>query len=199
MSNHLKFYINGEWVDPVEAATIDVINPATEQAFTQISAGSAKDIDRAVVAARTAFDAYSEWSVEQRLELLGRIEQEYRKRSDDIAKAISDEMGAPIDMSRSSQAAVGVSHIRGAIRTLQNFSFESIEDGVILRHEPIGVCGMITPWNWPMNQVAVKVAVDKQVVGELGIEMAVATGQGKLFGDQGGELQLDTAGLRVTI
>ena len=157
MSNHLKFYINGEWVDPLEAATIDVINPATEQAFTQVSAGSAKDIDRAVVAARAAFEDYSQWSVEQRLELLGRIEQEYRKRGDEIAKAISDEMGAPIDMARSSQAAVGVSHIRGAIRTLQNFNFESVEDGVILRHEPIGVCGMITPWNWPMNQVAVKV------------------------------------------
>ena len=157
MSNHLKFYIGGEWVDPLEAATIDVINPATEQAFTQISAGSSKDIDRAVAAARAAFDDYSQWSVEQRMELLNRIENEYRSRGDDIAQAISEEMGAPIDMSRSSQTALGLSHIRSAIRALESFNFESVEDGVILRHEPIGVCGMITPWNWPMNQVAVKV------------------------------------------
>ena len=157
MSNHLKFYIGGEWVDPLEAATIDVINPATEQAFTQISAGSSKDIDRAVAAARAAFDDYSQWSVEQRMELLNRIENEYRGRGDDIAQAISEEMGAPIDMSRSSQTALGLSHIRSAIRALESFNFESVEDGVILRHEPIGVCGMITPWNWPMNQVAVKV------------------------------------------
>ena len=127
MSNHLKFYIGGEWVDPLEAAAIDVINPATEQAFTQISAGSSKDIDRAVAAARAAFDDYSQWSVEQRLELLSRIEQEYRNRSDDIARAISEEMGAPIDMSRSSQTALGLSHIKSAIRSLQNFTFESVD------------------------------------------------------------------------
>ncbi len=157
MQNHLKFYINGEWVDPVRAATIDVINPATEQAYTQISAGSADDIDRAVAAARAAFEGYSQWSVAQRLELLERIQEVYKTRLEDIATAISEEMGAPISMARGSQAILGTSHINAAINVLREFKFETVEDGMILRHEPIGVCGMITPWNWPMNQVAVKV------------------------------------------
>ena len=157
MQNHLKFYINGEWVDPVIAATIDVINPATEQAYTQISAGSADDIDRAVAAARAAFEGYSQWSVAQRLELLERIQEVYKTRLEDIATAISEEMGAPISMARGSQAILGTSHINAAINALREFKFETVEDGMILRHEPIGVCGMITPWNWPMNQVAVKV------------------------------------------
>jgi aldehyde dehydrogenase (NAD+) len=158
MQNHLKFYINGAWVDPVTPATIDVINPATEQAYTQISAGSAEDVDLAVAAARTAFESYSLWSVEQRLELLERIQTVYKSRFEEIAAAISEEMGAPISMARSSQTPLGATHIRSAIKALTAFNFESIEDGMILRHEPIGVCGMITPWNWPMNQVAVKVA-----------------------------------------
>ena len=157
MQNHLKFYINGEWVDPVTAASIDVINPATEQAFTQISAGSSEDVDRAVVAARSAFESYSLWSVEQRLDLLERILDTYKSRFEDIASAISQEMGAPISLARGSQTILGAGHIKTAIKSLREFNFETIEDGMILRHEPIGVCGMITPWNWPMNQVAVKV------------------------------------------
>lgn len=157
MQNHLKFFINGEWVDPIIPATIDVINPATEQAFTQISAGDAEDVDRAVAAARNAFEAYSQWSVEQRLELLERIREIYKKRFEDIAIAISREMGAPIDLARGSQAILGAGHIKTAIKSLREFNFETVEDGMILRHEPIGVCGMITPWNWPINQVAVKV------------------------------------------
>jgi aldehyde dehydrogenase (NAD+) len=157
MQNNLKFYINGEWVDPVEPAVIDVINPATEQPFTQISAGSSADIDRAVAAARAAFDSYSQWSVEQRLELLERIRTVYKTRFEDIAQAISTEMGAPIDMSRSSQTVIGMGHIRNAINVLKDFEFETIEDGMIVRHEPIGICGMITPWNWPINQVGSKV------------------------------------------
>jgi aldehyde dehydrogenase (NAD+) len=155
--DHLKFFINGEWVDPVIPATIDVINPATEQAFTQISSGSPEDVDRAVNAARQAFTGYSQWSVPQRLELLEKIRIIYKKHFDDIAQAISDEMGAPIDLARGSQAKLGAGHIKSAIKSLLNFSFETTEDDMILRHEPIGVCGMITPWNWPMNQVAVKV------------------------------------------
>lgn len=157
MSNHLKFYINGEWVDPVTPATIDVINPATEQVYTQISAGSPEDIDRAVTAARKAFESYSQWSVEQRLELLQRIREVYKTRFEDLAQAVSQEMGAPIDLARGSQTKLGAGHIKSAIRALENFKFETVEDGMILRHEPIGVCGMITPWNWPINQVAVKV------------------------------------------
>lgn len=155
--DHLKFYIDGAWVDPVTPATIDVINPATEKAFTQISAGSPEDVDLAVAAARRAWVDYSQWSVQQRLEVLEKIRAIYKDYFDDIAQAISDEMGAPIDLARGSQAKVGHAHIKSAIKALLNFSFETSEFDVILRYEPIGVCGMITPWNWPMNQVAVKV------------------------------------------
>ena len=157
MQNNLKFYINGEWIDPAVPAVIDVINPATEQPFTQISAGSAVDIDRAVVAARAAFNSFSQWSVKERLDLLERIRSIYKTRFEDIAQAISNEMGAPIDMSRSSQTVIGMGHIKNAIAILKGFEFETIESGMILRHEAIGVCGLITPWNWPMNQVASKV------------------------------------------
>ncbi len=157
MQNHLKFYINGEWVDPVTPGTIDVINPATEQVYMQISAGSTEDVNRAVTAARGAFAGFSQWSVEQRLGLLERIREVYKTRFNDIAEAISQEMGAPIDLARGSQTTLGLGHIKSAIKTLKSFNFETVEDGMILRHEPIGVCGMITPWNWPMNQVAVKI------------------------------------------
>ncbi len=157
MKDHLKFYIDGEWVDPITPATIDVINPATEKPFTQISAGSPADVDRAVAAARRAFTDYSQWNVQQRLELLEKIRVVYKDYFDDIAQAISDEMGAPVDLARGSQAKLGAGHIKSAIKALLNFTFETSEDDMILRYEPIGVCGMITPWNWPMNQVAAKV------------------------------------------
>ncbi|MEM7195922.1 MAG: aldehyde dehydrogenase family protein [Pseudomonadota bacterium] len=157
MKNYLKFYINGEWVDPAVAETIDVINPATEKPFATISAGSSTDVDHAVSAARKAFPDFAKWSVSERLELLERIREGYKARFDEIAEAISMEMGAPIDMSRSSQTVLGLSHIKSAIKSLENFKFERQEDGMLLRYEPIGVCGMITPWNWPMNQVTVKV------------------------------------------
>jgi len=155
--DHLKFYIDGAWVDPATPATIDVINPATEKAFTQVSAGSPDDVDRAVAAARKSFVEYSQWSVKDRLALLEKIRVVYKKYFDDIAEAISQEMGAPVNLARGSQAKLGAGHIKSAIKALLNFSFESVEEDMILRHEPIGVCGMITPWNWPMNQVAVKV------------------------------------------
>jgi aldehyde dehydrogenase (NAD+) len=155
--DHLKFYIDGKWVDPVTPATIDVINPATEQTFTQISAGSPEDIDRAVSAARRAFVDYSQWSVQQRLALLEKIKTSYKNHFDDIAEAIRLEMGAPIDLARGSQAKLGHGHLKSAIKALLNFTFETTEDDMILRYEPIGVCGMITPWNWPVNQVAAKV------------------------------------------
>ena len=157
MNNHLKFFINGEWVDPVTPATIDVINPATEAVYTQISAGSPADVDTAVAAARAAFDGYSQWSVEQRLDLLERIRGIYQTRVADIADAISQEMGAPIDLAKGWQTKLGTGHIDSAIKALRNFEFETVEDDMILRHEPIGVCGMITPWNWPINQIAAKV------------------------------------------
>lgn len=158
MEQYLKFYINGEWVDPAVANSFDVINPATEEAFAQISLGSKADVDKAVAAAKAAFPAYSRWSVAERVNLLERIIELYIERSDEVAMAISKEMGAPITMSRNDQAAVGITHFKSALKALKHFEFEKEDRGVILRHEPIGVCGLITPWNWPMNQVAVKVA-----------------------------------------
>ncbi len=155
--DYTQFFIDGAWVDPARPETIDVINPATEKAFAKISAGSAEDVDRAVAAARRAFGAYSGWSVERRLALLEKIRVVYKQYFDDIAQAISDEMGAPIDLARGSQAKLGAAHIKSAIKALLNFTFETVEEDMILRYEPIGVCGMITPWNWPMNQVAAKV------------------------------------------
>ncbi len=158
MENYLKFYINGKWVDPTVPNTFDVINPATEEAFTQISLGSKTDVDKAVAAAKEAFPIYSRWSVEERAALLQRILDLYAERYDDIAKAISLEMGAPITLAKNDQAAVGPIHFKSALNALKNFTFEKMQDGKIIRYEPIGVCGLITPWNWPMNQVAVKVA-----------------------------------------
>src|ERR1700744_446768 len=110
--NHLKFYINGAWVDPVKPATIDVINPATEEAYTKIAAGAAADVDRAVAAARAAFPAFSQTSKAERLEILRRIAAEYEKRIEDFAKAVSDEMGAPMKLARESPAQTGIAHLR---------------------------------------------------------------------------------------
>ena len=118
--DHLKFYIDGEWVDPVTAASIDVINPATEKPFTQVSAGSEADVDRAVTAARKAFTDYSQWSVKDRLALLERIRVAYKNYFDDIAEAIMLEMGAPLDLARGSQAKLGAGHIKSAIKALLN-------------------------------------------------------------------------------
>lgn len=158
MENNLKFYINGKWTDPETPNKFDVINPATEEAFTQISMGSKADVDKAVAAAKAAFPVYSKWSVDERIALIERILELYAKRHNEIAKAISLEMGAPITMSTSDQAAVGTNHFKSALNALKNFTFEKKEGNVLLRHEPIGICGLITPWNWPMNQIAVKVA-----------------------------------------
>lgn len=158
MQDFLKFYINGEWVSPDTPSTFDVINPATEEAFAQISMGSKADVDKAVAAAKSAFTLYSKWSVEERIALFEKIIELLNNRYDEIAEVITQEMGAPITMSKDEQAAMGPIHFQATLDVLKKFQFEKEEEGVILRHEPIGVCGLITPWNWPMNQVAVKVA-----------------------------------------
>ncbi|MDG1709107.1 MAG: aldehyde dehydrogenase family protein, partial [Emcibacteraceae bacterium] len=158
MQDFLKFYINGEWVNPDTPNTFDVINPATEEAFEQISMGSKADVDKAVAAAKAAFPVYSKWTVAERISLLEKIIELYNQRYDEIAEAISLEMGSPITMSKDEHTAMGTIHFQCALDVLKAFQFEKEENGVILRHEPIGVCGLITPWNWPMNQVAVKVA-----------------------------------------
>ena len=154
----LEFYIDGQWVKPIHADTIDVVNPATEQIIETISAGSAEDIDRAVSAARRAFDGFSRSSKEDRIELLTSVREIYKKRFDDIAEAIRLEMGAPLHLANGGQTSVGLGHLKTAIRVLEEFEYEQEKDGFLIRYEPIGVCGLITPWNWPMNQIVAKLA-----------------------------------------
>ncbi len=158
MSHNLKFFIDGTWVDPVTPRTTDVINPATEEAFTKISMGSAADVDIAVAAARRAFPAWSLTSRDERLALLRRILAHYMKRYDDMAQAVSREMGAPLAMAKSDQAYCGKAHIESTIEAMANFEFEEQRGTTRVVREGIGVVGLITPWNWPLNQIASKVA-----------------------------------------
>ncbi len=157
-SNTLKFYIDGAWVDPVERRILDVINPATEQPVARISLGGAADVDRAVKAARAAFPAYSRTPKAERIALLERIVEAYKARYDDIAKAISQEMGAPTTLASKAQAATGIGHLKQMIAVLSEYEFEHMQGKTRIIREPIGVCGFITPWNWPMNQITCKVA-----------------------------------------
>ena len=157
MRQYLKFYIDGTWVDPVEPRTLDVVNPATEQVSGKISLGSAADVDRAVKAARKAFATWSQTTREQRLEVLQRIATEYQKRSADLAAAITEEMGAPASLANGYQVGLGLGHLSTAIELLKAFRFEEQRGATLIVKEPVGVCGLITPWNWPMNQIAVKV------------------------------------------
>ncbi|HEX3951517.1 MAG TPA: aldehyde dehydrogenase family protein [Steroidobacteraceae bacterium] len=152
-----QFYIDGAWVDPVEPKELKVINPATEEVAGVISMGSARDVDRAAMAARRAFDSYSRTAPAERLALMERVLAAYKAHYDEIAKAISIEMGAPITLSKGSQTGIGVGHISAMIDVLKNFKFEEMHGTVRLLQEPVGVCALITPWNWPMNQVAAKV------------------------------------------
>jgi aldehyde dehydrogenase (NAD+) len=157
MRDYMKFYIDGQWVDPVTAKSLDVVNPATEEVCGHISAGSAADVDKAVAAARKAFETYSMTSREDRLDLLQRILAEYQKRFGDVASAITEEMGAPASLAQRAQAPIGMAHLATGIEVLKNFKFEEDRGPTRIVKEPIGVCGMITPWNWPINQIACKV------------------------------------------
>jgi len=156
--NNLKFYIDGSWVDPIEPRRLDVINPATEAVIAQISLGSAVDVDRAVKAARAAFPSYSRTSKAERIALLERIIAAYQARYDDVAKAISMEMGAPASLATKAQAATGLGHLKQMIAVLGEYEFEHMQGRTMIVREPIGVCGFITPWNWPINQIMCKVA-----------------------------------------
>ncbi|WP_157016255.1 aldehyde dehydrogenase family protein [Mesorhizobium xinjiangense] len=161
MLRKTDFYIDGQWVPPVAPKELEVINPADEQAYAAISLGGVADVDKAVAAARAAFSRWSATSREERLEYLERLLAEYKARMADMAKAISEEMGAPMKLATQAQAAAGAGHIKSFIRVLKNFTFErplderNPQEHII--YEPIGVCGLITPWNWPMNQVTLKV------------------------------------------
>jgi len=153
-----QFYIAGKWVQPAAPHDWEIINPANEEAFVTISLGSAEDVNKAVAAAHAAFETYAETSGEQRLELLRRINEVYKARSEDLANAISQEMGAPLSFARTAQVPAGLAHFLEMVRVLENFKFEDLKGSTLMRKEPIGVCGLITPWNWPLNQIAAKVA-----------------------------------------
>jgi aldehyde dehydrogenase (NAD+) len=158
MRDYLKFYINGEWVDPVTPRTLDVSNPATEENYARISLGAKADVDKAVTAAKAAFPAFAATSREYRADLLDKIVAVYQTRMADIAGAISEEMGAPLWLAQAAHAPSGLGHIMQAAKYLRTFQFEEQRGKHLIRKEPIGVCGFITPWNWPQNQIACKVA-----------------------------------------
>jgi aldehyde dehydrogenase (NAD+) len=159
MKDYLQFYIDGRWVDPSgEARPFAVINPATEEPIARIALGGAKDVDLAVAAARRAFETYSQTTREQRLDLLKAISAAYQARYDEIAETISLEMGAPLWLAKAAQAATGLGHFAQMIAVLEKYPFEEQRGTTRIRREPIGVCGLITPWNWPINQIACKVA-----------------------------------------
>jgi aldehyde dehydrogenase (NAD+) len=155
--NNLKFYIDGAWVEPLEPRTLEVIDPSTEKPFTKIAIGSAADVDRAVKAARAAFESFSRTTVKERVELLEAIGAEYDKRHEDIAQAVSREMGAPLAFARNVQVWIGRAHLTEIVSVLKNYEFERSRGTTRIVKEPIGVVGMITPWNWPLNQITCKV------------------------------------------
>lgn len=153
-----RFYIDGAWVEPVSTATMPVMNPAHDTRIGTLTLGNAADVDRAVAAAATAFETYSRTSRAERLALLERLLEVTRTRHEDLAQAMTAEMGAPITMSRATQADSSIGHLVGFIAALKaQQERETLPNGDILTREPIGVCGLITPWNWPINQIALKV------------------------------------------
>jgi aldehyde dehydrogenase (NAD+) len=157
MREYLKFYVDGQWVDPIEYKTVNPINPATEEASGTIALGGAADVDKAVKAARKAFNSWSRTTREERIAVLERIQAEYQKRTGDLAAAVTEEMGAPKGLAGGFHIGLGAGHLQTAIEVLKDFKFEEQRGGTLIVKEPIGVCGMITPWNWPINQVTVKV------------------------------------------
>ena len=156
--NLTKFYINGEFTDPSSNETLGIINPATEEEIGIVALGSIDDVDRAVYSARKAFSVSSKLSKTDRLDILKIVRENYKKRFNDLSEAIRLEMGAPIKLAEGAQAATGLGHLKTAIRVLENHEFEYKHGDYIVREEPIGVCGLITPWNWPINQIVSKVA-----------------------------------------
>ncbi|BCP56069.1 aldehyde dehydrogenase [Kaistia sp. 32K] len=157
MSHNLQFYIDGAWVDPEVPNVIDVIDPSTEDAFAQISLGTKADVDKAVAAARRAFETFGFTSPAERLELLRRVVEIYKKRSPDLALAVSREMGAPRPFALDSQVGIGLAHLEKIVEVLEGFSFRHAKGTSLVVKEPIGVVGLITPWNWPLNQITCKV------------------------------------------
>jgi aldehyde dehydrogenase (NAD+) len=158
MVHRMQFYIDGAWVDPVTPKSRPVINPATEQPMYDIAMGSAADVDKAVAAARRAFDSFSQTSRDERIALLTRILEVYKSRMKDLGAAISDEMGAPLAFAEKFQVGAGLGHIVSTLDILKTYEFEEPLGSAMIVREPVGVVGMITPWNWPLNQITCKVA-----------------------------------------
>ena len=149
MVNRMQFYIDGAWVDPAVKKSTPVVNPATEEAMYEVALGSKADVDKAVAAARRAFETYSQTSREERVALLTKIMEVYKTRMKDIGAAVSDEMGAPLPMAERLQAGAGLGHIASTLEVLKNYHFEEPIGSAMVVREPVGVIGMITPWNWP--------------------------------------------------
>jgi len=158
MNHHAQFYIDGHWVDPVAPASLDVVDPSTEQPFTAISLGSSADVDLAVRAARAAFDGFSRSTREDRLGLLRRVLDCYNSRAEDLAEAVSREMGAPLPFARDAQVWAGRVHLEATIQALEAYEFSRLRGTSLIVKEPVGVAALITPWNWPLNQIVCKVA-----------------------------------------
>ncbi len=158
MRDYLTFYIDGQWVAPVELRTLGVVNPATEEVCGRIAMGGAADVDKAVRAARKAFASWSQTTREERIDLLERILAEYQRRFGELAEAVTEEMGAPASLAQRAQIPLGVSHLTIAIEVLKSFRFDEDRGPTRILKEPIGVCSLITPWNWPINQITAKVA-----------------------------------------
>ena len=161
MKDKKKFYINGKWTDPIKAKNFDVINPSTEEVCAVISLGSSEDTDLAVKSAKSSFETWKETSKEERVKLLEKLLEIYKSRWDEMTDAISTELGCPKDWCSANQTSSGAGHIEDFIKRLKEFNFEPGFDKGSVNHiiyEPIGVCGLITPWNWPINQIALKVA-----------------------------------------
>ena len=158
MKNEQKFYIDGQWVEPHSKQTLAVVNPATEAVIATIAIGDETDVDRAVAAARRAFVTFSQTTVEERAALLEKIIAVYKTRMPEIAAAVSQEMGAPVSLATAAQAPSGLGHLMHALKALKSFEWEKDVGRSRIVHEAIGVCALITPWNWPLNQIAAKVA-----------------------------------------
>jgi aldehyde dehydrogenase (NAD+) len=158
MHHERYHYVDGAWVAPLQSKLVDVIDPSTEEAFTQVAAGGKEDVDRAVAAAKAAFPAFARTSRNERVDLLRAILAEYNRRRRDIAEALAQEMGAPLQFAFDRQSARGTDHLARMIEVLQTYRFEEVEGTTLIAREPIGVVGLITPWNWPINQIVTKVA-----------------------------------------
>ena len=158
MQHEQQHYVNGTWTAPLQPVLLDVVDPSTEEPFTRIAVGGPADVDRAVAAARAAFPAFARTSRKERLDLLRAMLAEYAKRRHDIADALAQEMGAPIRFGYERQSAAGVEHLKSMIDVLESYRFEEMQGSTLIVREPIGVAGLITPWNWPINQIVSKIA-----------------------------------------